>query len=759
MKLFNSTTVLTTLASLISMPAIAIEPFVIKDIRLEGLQRVSAGTVFNYLPLKVGDRLDNKLSSQAIRALYQTGFFKDVRLEQEGDILVVFVAERPAINEIKIEGNDSIPSDQLESSLKQIGLAKGQVLDRSLLDKISQELERQYYGLGKYGVQIQTEITPLERNRIDVRIKIAEGEAAEIYSINIVGNTVFSDEELLTRFELAGSSVFGREKYARQQLAGDLEKLRSWYLDRGYINFNIDSTQVSLTPDKQDVYVTINITEGERYTVRDIRIAGELVIPREELEKLITLKTGEVYSHAKSVETTTAINDRLSAEGYAFANVNLIPELDKDSRTVALTLFVDPGRRIYVRRINITGNTKTRDEVIRRELRQMEGDWMSTEAVSLSRTRLDRLGYFEEVSVETPTVPGTSDQVDINYHVKERPTGSLTAGIGYSDSQGALVNFGLSQENFLGSGNRVAINIDNSSVTKQYRFSYTNPYYTDDGVSRGFNVYWREVDAAEADLTSYTANSRGVSMGFGIPLTEVSRGNLSIGYENTELITGTTVAQEILDFVNNYGNVYDVYEGNASWSRDTRNKRILATDGSLTSIGLDVALPGSDLEYYKASFRYLKYFPLTKQTSLSTQITLGYGDGYGDTDRLPPFMNYYAGGSRSVRGFDSNSLGPRDIVTNEPIGGNKRVLGNLELILPNPFTEQSGSTRFGAFVDAGNVFGVNESVDLGELRYSTGLSFMWIAPIGALSFSYAIPLNEEPGDELQKFQFTLGSPF
>lgn len=742
-----------------SLPAWAFEPFVIQDIRLEGLQRISAGTVFNYLPLKVGDKLDSELSSRAVRALYKTGYFKDVRLEREGNILVVFIAERPSIANIKIEGNDSIPSDQLESSLKQLGLAKNQVLDRSTLDKVAQELERQYYSLGKYGVDIKTEITPLERNRIDIKIVITEGEAAEIYSINIVGNEVFSDEELLKSFTLAGSSLFGREKYSRQELSGDLEKLRSYYQDRGYINFNINSTQVSLTPDKQEVYVTVNITEGERYTVRDIRITGDTVLPPKDIEKLITLKADEVYSHNKSVETTNNISDRLAEEGYAFANVNLIPDIDKDSRTVALTLYVDPGRRIYVRRINITGNIKTRDEVIRRELRQMEGDWMSTKNISLSRTRLNRLGFFEEVSVETPTVPGTNDQVDVNFHVKERPTGSLTAGIGYSDTQGALVNFGLSQENFLGTGNRVAVNIDNSTVTKQYNFSYLNPYYTDEGVSRGFNVYWREVDAEEADLSRYTANTKGISIGYGVPLSETTRSYFSLGYENTELVTGTNVAQEILDFINKNGNVYGNYEASASWSRDTRNKRLLADEGSLTSLSLKTSVPGSDLEYYKFDVRYLKYLPLTKRTTVSVQLNLGYGDGYGETDILPPYMNYYAGGSRSVRGFDSNSLGPRDSVTNDPIGGNKRVVANLELILPNIFAEQSNSTRIAAFIDAGNVFGNNQSVDTGELRYSGGVAFMWLAPIGALRFSYAKPFNDKPGDELQAFQFTLGSPF
>lgn len=749
------------LGLLVSIPVLAFEPFVIKDIRLEGLQRISAGTVFNYLPIKAGDKFDTELSSRAIHELYKTGFFKDIRLEREGDDLVVFLAERPAIADIQIEGNDSIPDEQLESSLQQIGLVRGQVLDRSTLDKVSQELERQYYGQGKYGVEIETITTPLERNRVDVEINIAEGVAAEIYSVNIVGNQTFSDEELLKNFALAEESMFGREQYSRQILSGDLEKLRSYYLDRGYINFNVDSSQVSLTPDKQEVYITVNITEGEQYTVSDIKVAGDTIIPLEEVKKLITLKVDEIYSHNKSVETTTNISDKLAEKGYAFANVNMIPDLDKDSNTVALTLSVDPGRRVYVRRINITGNTKTRDEVIRRELRQHEGDWLSTEKVSLSRTRLDRLGFFEQVSVETPTVPGTSDQVDVNVNVKERPTGSLSAGVGYSDVQGPLLNFGLTQDNFLGTGKRVGLNINNSEVTEYYNVSYLNPYYTDYGMSRGFNVYFRKVNAEEASLTRYTTNTKGISMNYGIPLSETSRANLSIGYEGTELVPGTNVAQEILDFIDQNGSVYDNYELSIGWRRDSRNRAILADSGSVTSLSLTSSVPGSDLEYYKVDTRFQKYFGLTDKVILSTELNLGYGNSYGETnfDGLPPYLNYYAGGSRSVRGYDSNSLGPRDSLTNDPLGGNKKVVANLELILPNIFAEQSKATRIAAFFDAGNVFSADQSVEWNELRTSAGLAFMWLAPIGTLRFSYAIPLNDKPGDDLQNFQFTMGTDF
>jgi outer membrane protein insertion porin family len=452
----------------------------------------------------------------------------------------------------------------------------------------------------------------------------------------------------------------------------------------------------------------------------------------------------------------------LSEDGYAFANVNIVPDVDKDSLTVGLTLFVDPGKRVYVRRVNISGNSKTKDEVIRREFRQLEGDWMSSKQVSLSRERLDRTGYFESVSVETPAVPGTSDQVDVNYTVKEQPTGNLSAGVGYSDAQGVLLNLGITQENFLGTGKRVGVNIDNSQVTKNYSISYTNPYHTIEGISRGFRVYYRAVDALEANISNFTTDSYGVSLNYGFPLGETTSARMSLGFENTELLLADDTAGislDILEFVQENGNVYDDFPFSASWVNDSRNKRLMATRGSLTTLGTQATFPGSDLEYYKLNFRHLHYFPLGKVTALSLNTSLGYGDGYGDTSRLPPFKNYFAGGSRTVRGYDSNSLGPRDPVTGDPTGGDRMIIGNIELILPNPLEteEGSGSTRVSAFVDFGNVY--RNKVELSELRASTGLSLLWLSPVGALTFSYAIPINDKEGDELQAFQFTLGSAF
>ncbi len=746
---------------LLALPALAFEPFTVKDIRIEGLQRISAGAVLNQLPVRIGDRVDENLSARIIHALYKSGYFKDVRLERDGDTLVVFVAERPSIAEITISGNDAIPTEQMREALKQIGLSEGKVLNRALLDKIQLELERQYYSLGKYGVQIKATTTPLARNRVKVSIEIAEGAEASVYAINIVGNKAFSDRELLAHMKLSQRSLFtGGARYSRQLLAADLETLKSWYLDRGYIHFNIESTQVSLTPDRQDVYITINVTEGAQYRVREVKLAGKLIIPRAVARSLITLQPGEVFSRKEAVESTKRISDRLAEIGYAFANVNIIPDIDDKRRTVGVTLFVDPGQKVYVRRINISGNTKTRDEVIRRELRQMEGDWMSTKKISLSKTRLDRTGFFETVGVETPAVPGTPDLVDVNFKVAERPTGNLSAGLGYSDTQGALFNFSISQENFLGTGKRVSINVDNSQVTKNYSFNYNNPYHTLDGINRGFSIYYRAIDAAQAQISNYTTDSYGANLSYGFPLSEIDSSRITVGYENSKIVLGDSlVSQDVVDFVAENGDQYGYFPAIYSWTRDSRNRRILATRGGTTRFSTEVAIPGGDLEYYKVNLQHLQYFPVSKRITLLTKINLGYGDAFGETSRLPPWKKYYAGGSRTVRGYEANSLGPVDPVTGVRTGGNRKLIGNLELILPNPFTETEGSTRLAAFIDMGNVYGKAEPVTADSLRFSAGLGLLWLSPVGALRFSYAVPFNTQDGDRLQAFQFTMGSAF
>ena len=541
--------------------AFAFSPFEVKDIKLEGLQRISVGTVFNYLPVKPGDKIGQSEIKNAIRVLFKTGFFKDIHIEREGNVLVVFVAERPAINKIDIEGNDAIPKDQLDNALQQIGLIKGRVFNRSILEGLQQELQRQYYSLGKYNIKIEVEKTQLERNRVDINIKISEGESAEIYSVNIIGNQFFPDEKLIKQISLAETSFFGsRNSYQKQQLAADLEKLKSLYLDSGFLNFNIESTQVSLGPEKESVYVSINIKEGDRFTVRDVKLAGDFILPREKLAELINIKAGDIFSRRKVIDSTKNISDLLAENGYAFANVNMVPDVDKDSRTLALTFFVDPGRRIYVRRVNISGNKKTQDKVIRRELRQLEGDWLSTKHVARSKTRLDRLGFFGDISVQTVRIPGATDQVDLNYHVEEKPTGSLQAGIGYSDSQGATVNLSVTQDNFMGTGQRIGIAIDNSSVTKQYSFNITDPYYTEDGVSRNIGVSYRQVDAEEADISNYSTDSYGASLSYGIPLSEFMRYSWGVKFDSTELTTGTSTSQNITDFISANGPVNDTFQ-------------------------------------------------------------------------------------------------------------------------------------------------------------------------------------------------------
>lgn len=755
------------------------EAFVIKDIRVEGLQRIAAGTVFNYLPVKVGETLDDRASAETIRALFKTGFFKDVRLERENGVLIVFVIERPAIASIDYNGNKSIEEEALTEGLKEIGFAVGRVFDKSLLDKVEQELQRIYFSQGKYGVKMETTVTPLERNRVGITIDISEGTVAKIHQINIVGNTDYDDETLLDEFELSTPTLFSfytdTDQYSKQKLAADLERLRSYYLNRGYINFNIDSTQVSITPDKRDVYITINITEGEKFTVKSVKLAGDLVVEPKELFPLFIIQKGDTFSRRRATETSEKITNRLGEEGYAFANVNVVPEILEEEKQVELTFFVDPGKRVYVRRINFSGNTQTRDEVLRREMRQFESAWISTANVERSKVRLDALGYFDEVEVETPAVPGTTDQVDVNYKVKEKPSGNLLAGIGYSDSQGVIFNASVSQDNFLGSGKRISVGFDNSEINRVYRFGYVNPYWTEDGVSRGFNMLYRETDAAEANLASYTSDVFSGSMSFGIPITEFERVSLGIGYSRTTINTNFNTPQDFLDELGDYkgdNNAlavgdsagFDTFTVNMSFANDTRNRAIFPDRGGIQRISGEIALPGGDLEYYKFTYLNQRFFKLTRNLTLGLKGEVGYGDGYGSTNSLPFFENFLAGGARSVRGYQDNTLGPkiRDATSasfGDPLGGNLKTVASAELIFPVPFVKDTRSWRFSAFVDAGNVYGADEDFEFDELRYAAGLGVTWLSPFGALSFSLAAPFNDQPGDDTKAFQFTFGGGF
>lgn len=761
----NNILYILVLALLMVMPLQAAQEFVIEDIRVEGLERITPGTVFNYLPMKVGDTFDDSRSSEAVRALFKTGLFDDVRLERDGSILVFIIKERPAIGSITMSGNEDIKTDDLLENLKQFGFAEGRVFIQSQLDQTEQELERQYYSLGKYAVKIDSTVTELDNNRVGILIEVSEGLAAKIKKINIVGNTVFKEKKLLKQFKLSTPTWLSfytkNDQYSKQKLSGDLEALRSYYLDNGYLNFNIDSTQVSITPDKKDIYITINISEGEQYTVTDVKLAGDLILPEEDLFELISIGNGELFSRKEVTDSSKRLTERLGEEGYSFANVNSIPDINKDDKTVSITFFVDPSKRVYVRRINFSGNSKTRDEVLRREMRQQEGAWISTTQVERGKQRLQRTGYFKDVNVDTPAVAGTTDQVDVNYTVEEAPGGQIGLGLGFSQGQGLILNANISQANFLGSGKHIDFAFNNSNVNTRYQLGFIDPYFTDDGISRGFNAFYRVTDAQDANLALYETKEYGGAVNFRIPVTENNSFGTEFSYTNTELDLQSNSSQQLKTFVNQNGDTYNLLKFAASFSYDTRNKRILPDKGTLHSISSEVSLPsfGDSLQFYKVDLKTQWFRDIYEDFILTLGANVGYGDSYGDTTELPFFENFFAGGPRSVRGFEENTLGPRDSA-NRPLGGDTRILGNAEVILPVPFlTDFKKSVRVTGFIDAGNVYGPNEDLDFSEIRYSTGVSAIWVSPFGAISMSVALPVNEKSTDQIQNFQFTFGTSF
>jgi outer membrane protein insertion porin family len=742
-----------------ALPAQAIEPFVIKDIRVEGIQRTEAGTVFSYLPVKVGDTMTDEKASETIRALFATGFFRDVSIEAEDGVLVVLVQERPSVAQIEFTGLREFDKDTVLKAMSQIGLAEGRIFDKGLLDRAEQELKRQYLSRGRYAANVNTTVTPLERNRVSLNFTIEEGDAAKIRQISIIGNQTFSERELLRQLTLRTPGLLTwyskADQYSRQKLSADLETLRSYYLDRGFLEFNVESTQVSITPDKKDIYITVAVSEGPKYTVSDVKLAGELLIPEAELRKLITLKKGDVFSRARIAESTKAISDRLGNEGYAFANVNAAPDLDKDKRQAAFTFFVDPGRRVYVRRINVAGNSRTRDEVIRREMRQMEGGWFSSEKITLSRSRVDRLGYFTEVNIETPAVQGTTDQVDVNISVAEKPTGAVLLGAGFGSGEGIILSGSVTQQNIFGSGKHVTIGLNTSKLNTTYALSYTDPYYTVDGVSRGFDLYLRTIDAQNAGLGDYRTKTAGGTVRFGVPVTERDTINYGLGYERTEISTFVNSPLIYLDYVATFGKSTDAILGTIGWTRDTRDSLIYPTKGTLLRASTEVGLPGGSLNYYKAQGQYQRYFPITRDYTLLLNGEIGYGAGYNDTSTLPFFKNFYLGGVNSLRGFRVFTVGPKDIQGN-PRGGSHKLLGNAEFLMPFPGLQGEKSVRMSAFVDSGMT---GEKFAFDELRYSVGFGVLWVSPMGPLKISVAAPFKEQPGDRKQMFQFTFGGAF
>ena len=760
------------LAALFASSASAFDPFTIKDIRVEGIQRTEAGTVFSYLPVKVGDTMTNEKAAQAIKALFATGFFKDVRLEENKGVLVVQIEERPAIASIKFVGLKAFDKDQLRKGLREVGLAESRIFDRALVDRAEQELKRQYLSKGYYGVQITTTVTPLERNRVGIDFNIVEGEIAKIKQINIIGAHAFKEDDLLDLFVLQTPGWLTwytkNDQYSKQKLAGDLETLRSYYLDRGYLEFNVDSTQVSISRDKQDIYITINITEGEKYTISSIKLAGKLLLPEAELLKLVKVKPGETYSREKLTESTKAISERLGNEGYAFANVNAAPEVNKEKHEVAFTIFVDPGRRVYVRRVNISGNTRTRDEVIRREMRQMESAWYDGAKINRSRTRIDRLGYFKDVTLETPAVPGTTDQVDVDVHVEEKPTGALMLGAGFSSSEKLVLSGSIQQDNLFGSGKHVSVGINTSKSSQLISLSYTNPYYTIDGISRGFDLYHKKYDATaySSSLVAYGSRSTGVGIRYGLPISEEDYVNFGLSADITHLTVydgsnGYTSPQRIIDYVNQFGKTSRTLLGSAGWARDTIDSRIYPTEGSVNRIGGELALPGGNIHYYKLNLQHEQYFPLSRRFTLATNAEFGIAGGISG-HQLPFFKNFYAGGIGSVRGYEGSTLGTVGTIdqsTGERLGGNRRLVGSAELLFPMPGVGQDKSLRLGTFVDAGQVWAKEDKMSLGDLRYSTGLSLAWSSPMGPLKFSFAQPLNKKSTDKVQRLQFQMGTTF
>jgi len=734
--------------------------FVVRDIRVEGVQRTEPGTVFSYLPVKVGEALTEAKAQQAMHALFATGFFKDVRLENDDGVLVVSVVERPAISQVDFTGVNDFPVEGLRRALREIGLAEGRIFDRASLDAAEQELKRQYLSQGKYAAQVQTTVTPLERNRVAISFAVTEGDVAKIRSINIVGATAFPESELLGLFVLRTPGWLTwytkHDQYSRQRLSADLETLRSYYLDRGYIDFSIDSTQVSISPDRRDIFVTINVTEGEKFTVSAVSVGPQSVVPQAELEKLVTLKPGEVFSRQRLVDTQKAIAERLGNEGYAFANANAVPDINREKRTVSFVLLIDPGRRVYVRRISVVGNTKTRDEVVRREMRQLEGAYYDSSKIQRSRQRIDRTRYFSEVGVQTAPVEGSPDQVDVTYSVEERSTGALALGVGFSTLEKFIVSASITQPNVFGSGKYLAFEVNSGSVNQVYSLSYVDPYYTVDGVSRGFDLYKRKVDATNLSTGAYATNTLGGGIKFSYPLSERVSVSFGLVAESVDVSTFENSSQVYKDFVNLFGSQYDYASFTAGWARDTRNSLIITTAGALTRVSAEFAVGG--LAYHRLGFNQQYFWPLTNLLTLFANFDLGFAHGSRGKP-LPFFKNYYAGGPGTVRGYEDFSLGPRDIDGNT-LGGNRRVVGNLELLFPMPGATQDKSLRLGWFVDAGQVYAATNPVDLGELRYSTGIALSWASPIGPLRLSYAYPLNVIEGvDRVQRLQFKFGTTF
>ena len=788
----------TTLALLLLLyvpAAWAITPFIITDIRVEGLERLEAGTIFNYLPLKVGDELNDEEARLSIKELFSTGFFKDVALEQDGSVLVVRVAERPSLSELKIVGNKVLDSNALEQALEQAELVQGRIFNSASLGRVEQEIKSTYLSLGRYSATVTSEVEELDRNRVAVTLTIDEGRVATIKKINIIGAKSVSRKKLIDEMSLRekrGWRLFSRrDQYSKQKLEADIEAIRSYYLDRGFHDFKIADRSVDISPNKQNIFISISIVEGGKYVFDETAFEVTRETTVTDLEKLITIKPGAAFSRKAVNASRAAIITRYADAGYAFVEVRPVYETDRETQRVKTVFAIDPKQRVYVRRVDITGNLHTRDQVIRRELRQFEGAWYSASAVSRSRNRLRRLGYFEDVTIETPAVPGAIDQVDMKVVVRERNTGSISFSLGYSDSDGTLIGGAYAQRNLLGTGRELRVALNTSDASRTAEISYVDPYHTADGISRGISISQRRVDTDEVNSAEYVLNTAAAALNYKIPIAETNSLNLGFTLEQVKLDATSATPLDISRLIegehrcpssnppnttvecrSSAQGAERITEGQSDGvnlllttglSRDTRNDFFFPTSGASGSASLEVAAPGSDYEYYKLNLRGAYYQPLTEALTVKGEMSIGYGDGFGDSREqgLPFFRRYFAGGSNSVRGYEGRSLGPRDSdPTPEPLGGDKRLLLNTELLLP-PFggTEAGKDKRIGLFVEGGMVYAGDESVNTSALRYSAGITFNWFSPIGPFSMSYAEPLNDKAGDELESFQITVGSVF
>ncbi len=753
-----------------SCSASAAESFVIKDIRIEGLQRVEPGTVFSYLPVQVGETFTDEKGAESIKALYGTGFFRDVQIQAQGSVLIVIVDERPSISRIEFTGMKEFDQEVVRKSLRSVGVAEARFYDKALIDKAEQELKRQYVGKGLYAAEVVATVTPLERNQVAIYFNIDEGPVAKIQEINFIGNNAFSESTLLSEMQLKTGgwlSWYSKDDlYSKQKLTADLESIRSYYLNRGYLEFVIESTQVSITPDKKGIFLTISIREGQLFTVKNVRLAGELLGKETELLSLITLKSGDTFSSAKLTESTKAIAGVLGSYGYAFAVINPQPDIRRDISEVDLTLVVDPGRRVYVRQVNVTGNAKTRDVVIRREMRQFESSWFDGDKIDLSKKRLGRLGYFTETDISTQDVPGSPDQVDVNVKVTEKPTGAVTIGAGYSSTEKVILSAGINQDNAFGTGTAVGLNASLGKINQNLTLSQYDPYFTEDGISRYTDLYYRSSKPLYyVGDPDYQIKSVGSNLKFGVPYTEVDRVFFGTGIEVFNIYATVNTPIPYQTYVQSFGGsipgsltTYNV-PLTAGWARDGRDSTLIPSEGSLQQLSAEVGTPIGDLTFYRIYGQYQKYHSFSKGNILSFNGEVGYGEAYGNKP-FPITKNYYVGGIGSVRGYAPGSLGPQYynslIGAYQPTGGQSKIVTNIEYTFPVPGSGVDKTLRLFTFVDGGNAFGTNINL---VLRYSYGIGLSWISPLGPLKFSYGIPIRTQPTDNIQRLQFQVGTAF